>query len=68
MKTKFTLLTLATALAEIKVSYQPALYWALPFIVATEKNWFGWRAGTPARCCSSPTRLKKRCTWPTASW
>jgi NitT/TauT family transport system substrate-binding protein len=31
------------ALTEIKVSYQPALYWALPFYVATEKiggvNW-----------------------------
>ena len=56
MKTKFTLLTLATALAasltlsagaraqpalaEIKVSDQPALYWALPFFVATEKNWW----------------------------
>ncbi len=29
-----------TALAEIKVSYQPALYWALPFFVASEKNWW----------------------------
>ena len=28
------------ALTEIKVSYQPALYWALPFFVATEKNWW----------------------------
>ena len=28
------------ALAEIKVSYQPALYWALPFYVATEKGWW----------------------------
>lgn len=27
-------------LAEIKVSYQPALYWALPFYVATEKGWW----------------------------
>ncbi|MEO5845047.1 MAG: ABC transporter substrate-binding protein [Caldimonas sp.] len=27
-------------LAEINVSYQPALYWALPFYVATEKNWW----------------------------
>ncbi|WP_066705693.1 ABC transporter substrate-binding protein [Curvibacter delicatus] len=27
-------------LVEIKVSYQPALYWALPFFVATEKNWW----------------------------
>lgn len=25
---------------EIKVSYQPALYWALPFYIATEKNWW----------------------------
>ena len=30
----------AQALEEIKVSYQPALYWALPFFVATEKNWW----------------------------
>jgi hypothetical protein len=28
----------AQALTEIKVSYQPALYWALPFHIATEKN------------------------------
>ena len=40
-----TLLTAAAtqaqpALAEIKVSYQPALYWALPFFVASEKNWW----------------------------
>jgi ABC-type nitrate/sulfonate/bicarbonate transport system substrate-binding protein len=28
------------ALTEIKVSYQPALYWALPFYVATEKGWW----------------------------
>jgi ABC-type nitrate/sulfonate/bicarbonate transport system substrate-binding protein len=27
-------------LTEIKISYQPALYWALPFFVATEKNWW----------------------------
>ena len=26
--------------AEIKVSYQPALYWSLPFFVATEKGWW----------------------------
>ena len=52
MKIKFTLTALMAAflagggaqaqpaLAEIKVSYQPALYWALPFFVATEKNWW----------------------------
>lgn len=27
-------------LAEIRISYQPSLYWALPFYVATEKNWW----------------------------
>jgi ABC-type nitrate/sulfonate/bicarbonate transport system substrate-binding protein len=51
MKIKLTLAALATsllvtpaaqaqALEEIKVSYQPALYWALPFFVASEKNWW----------------------------
>lgn len=51
MKIKLTLAALATTwlmapavqaqpLQEIKVSYQPALYWALPFFVATEKNWW----------------------------
>jgi len=33
--------TMAQAqVTEIKVSYQPALYWALPFYVATEKGWW----------------------------
>jgi ABC-type nitrate/sulfonate/bicarbonate transport system substrate-binding protein len=27
-------------ITEIKVSYQPALYWALPFYVASEKGWW----------------------------
>ncbi|HET9652857.1 MAG TPA: ABC transporter substrate-binding protein, partial [Usitatibacter sp.] len=31
----------AQAQTEIKVSYQPALYWALPFYVASEKGWWG---------------------------
>lgn len=30
----------AQTLTEIKVSYQPALYWALPFYAATEKGWW----------------------------
>ncbi|WP_109477403.1 ABC transporter substrate-binding protein [Paraburkholderia sp. C35] len=30
----------AADLTPIKVSYQPALYWALPFYVATEKGWW----------------------------
>jgi ABC-type nitrate/sulfonate/bicarbonate transport system substrate-binding protein len=32
--------TTAQTLAPIKISYQPALYWALPFHVATEKGWW----------------------------
>ncbi|WP_372622818.1 ABC transporter substrate-binding protein [Falsiroseomonas sp.] len=31
----------AQGLTTIKVSYQPALYWALPYFIATEKGW--WR-------------------------
>ncbi len=30
----------ARAETPINVSYQPALYWALPYYVATEKNWW----------------------------
>jgi ABC-type nitrate/sulfonate/bicarbonate transport system substrate-binding protein len=26
---------------EIKVSYQPALYWSLPYYIASEKGWWG---------------------------
>jgi ABC-type nitrate/sulfonate/bicarbonate transport system substrate-binding protein len=38
----------AQAAEEIKVSYQPALYWALPFYIATEKNWWGELGLKPA--------------------
>jgi NitT/TauT family transport system substrate-binding protein len=31
----------AFAQQEIKVSYQPALYWSLPFYIASEKGWWG---------------------------
>jgi ABC-type nitrate/sulfonate/bicarbonate transport system substrate-binding protein len=30
----------AWAQQEIKVSYQPALYWSLPYYIATEKGWW----------------------------
>lgn len=30
----------AAAQTAIKVSYQPALYWALPFFIASEKGWW----------------------------
>lgn len=31
---------IAVAQTEIKVSYQPALYWSLPFYIASEKGWW----------------------------
>src|SRR4029079_13606764 len=31
----------AQQITEIKVSYQPAVYWALPFCVAEQKGWYG---------------------------
>jgi len=49
MKARHILATVACAaafgaygqqLTEIKVSYQPAVYWSLPFYVATEKGWW----------------------------
>jgi NitT/TauT family transport system substrate-binding protein len=30
----------AAAQQQIKVSYQPALYWSLPFYIASEKGWW----------------------------
>lgn len=36
----FTGVAMAQALTPIKISYQPSLYWALPFHVATEKGWW----------------------------
>ena len=35
-------------LTEIKVSYQPALYWSLPFYVASEKGWWAELGLKPA--------------------
>ena len=32
--------SMAQTLAPIKISYQPSLYWALPYHVATEKGWW----------------------------
>lgn len=41
LATAFTLTgAQAQAVEVIKVSYQPALYWSLPFYIATEKNWW----------------------------
>jgi ABC-type nitrate/sulfonate/bicarbonate transport system substrate-binding protein len=54
------------ALAEIKVSYQPALYWALPFFVASEKNWWaevGLKPVFSTFPAGVPQRRRSRGTW-----
>jgi sulfonate transport system substrate-binding protein len=33
--------TVSHAQTEIKISYQPAVYWAMPFYVAEQKGWYG---------------------------
>jgi ABC-type nitrate/sulfonate/bicarbonate transport system substrate-binding protein len=38
----------AQQLTEIKISYQPALYWALPFYVAEQKGWYAELGLKPA--------------------
>jgi len=43
----------AATLEPIKISYQPALYWSLPFYIATEKGW--WKElGLDARFVTFP--------------
>lgn len=43
-------MTMGTASAQtpINISYQPALYWALPFYIASEKNWWAEVGLTPS--------------------
>src|SRR5688572_17997640 len=38
----------AIAQTEIKVSYQPALYWSLPYYIASEKGWWAELGLKPA--------------------
>jgi ABC-type nitrate/sulfonate/bicarbonate transport system substrate-binding protein len=38
----------AVAQTEIKVSYQPALYWSLPYYIASEKGWWAELGLKPA--------------------
>src|SRR5438876_8181998 len=38
----------ASAQQEIKVSYQPALYWSLPVYIASEKGWWAELGLKPA--------------------
>ena len=54
-------------LAEIKISYQPALYWALPFYVATEKNWWA-EAGLKPVFSTFPAGVPQIAAGASKSW
>ena len=59
----------AAAQTPINISYQPSLYWALPYYIATEKGWWkdlgltpGFSVFPPGRRRSRPRR-RSRGTW-----
>jgi ABC-type nitrate/sulfonate/bicarbonate transport system substrate-binding protein len=54
-------------LTPIKVSYQPALYWALPFYVATEKGWWA-EAGLKPEFSIFPAGVPQMAASVSKSW
>jgi NitT/TauT family transport system substrate-binding protein len=54
-------------LTEIKVSYQPALYWALPFYVASEKGWWA-ELGLKATFSTFPAGVPQIAASASKSW
>ena len=60
-------------LTEIKVSYQPALYWSLPFYVAEQKGWWAelglkptfstFPAGVPQIAASASKSMGSPISW-----
>jgi len=54
-------------LTEIKVSYQPALYWALPFYVAEEKGWWA-ELGLKATFSTFPAGVPQIAASASKSW
>src|SRR6478672_670022 len=54
-------------LTEIKVSYQPALYWALPFYVASEKGWWS-ELGLKATFSTFPAGVPQIAASASKSW
>ncbi|MFG1398211.1 ABC transporter substrate-binding protein [Roseixanthobacter pseudopolyaromaticivorans] len=52
---------------EVKISYQPALYWSLPFYIATEKNW--WKeVGLEPSFSTFPAGPQQIAAAPSKSW
>jgi NitT/TauT family transport system substrate-binding protein len=57
----------AQAQTEIKVSYQPALYWSLPYYVATEKGWWG-KVGLKETYSTFPAGVPQIAASASGSW
>jgi NitT/TauT family transport system substrate-binding protein len=57
----------AQQLTEIKVSYQPALYWSLPFYVAEQKGWWA-ELGLKATFSTFPAGVPQIAASASKSW
>jgi NitT/TauT family transport system substrate-binding protein len=55
------------AQTEIKVSYQPALYWSLPYYVATEKGWWA-KVGLKPTFSTFPAGVPQIAASASGSW
>src|SRR5690606_38740692 len=54
-------------LIPIKISYQPAVYWALPFWVAQEKGWWE-KAGVKLDVSTFPAGVRQMAAAASESW
>jgi ABC-type nitrate/sulfonate/bicarbonate transport system substrate-binding protein len=59
--------TAVQAQTEIKVSYQPALYWSLPYYVATEKGWWA-KVGLKEAYSTFPAGVPQIAASASGSW
>ncbi|HZZ92292.1 MAG TPA: ABC transporter substrate-binding protein [Usitatibacter sp.] len=59
--------TVVQAQTEIKVSYQPALYWSLPYYVATEKGWWA-KVGLKPTFSTFPAGVPQIAASASGSW
>jgi ABC-type nitrate/sulfonate/bicarbonate transport system substrate-binding protein len=59
--------TAVQAQTPIKVSYQPALYWSLPYYVATEKGWWG-KVGLKETYSTFPAGVPQIAASASGSW
>lgn len=57
----------AQNLTEIKVSYQPALYWSLPFYIAQEKGWWA-QVGLKPEFSTFPAGVPQMAAAASKSW